>query len=92
MKIKEGFVIRKVAGEYVAVATGEASREFQGMIKLNETAKTIWEGLADNWTRERIVESLAGKSGAKSQEDYRVIADDVNAMICEMTDAGFLTE
>lgn len=92
MKTKEGFVIRKVAGEYVAVATGEASREFQGMIKLNETGKIIWEGLADGWTEEQIVESLAEKFGAKSQEDHRVIADDVNAMIREMADAGLLTE
>jgi len=46
MKIKEGFVIRKAAGKYVAVATGKASREFHGMVKLNETGKTIWEGIA----------------------------------------------
>ncbi|MCC8029587.1 MAG: PqqD family protein [Lachnospiraceae bacterium] len=92
MKIKEGFVIRRVAGKYVVVATGQASREFHGMIKLNETGKTIWEGIADGMTEEQIVNTLAEKSGAKTGEDRAYIADDVKSMIKEMADAGFLTE
>ena len=92
MKVKQGFVIRKVAGKYVVVATGQASREFHGMVKLNETGKTIWEGLADGKTVEEIVDILAEKCDAKTEEERTVIADDVQAMIREMTDAGFLTE
>lgn len=41
MRIKDGFVMRKVAGKYVVVATGEASRSFHGMIKLNDTGRHI---------------------------------------------------
>ncbi|MCC8081539.1 MAG: PqqD family protein [Lachnospiraceae bacterium] len=92
MKIKEGFVIRKVAGKYVAVATGKASREFHGMVKLNETGRTIWEGIADGKTVEEIVNILAEKSGAKTEEDRAYIANDVKSMIKEMTDAGLLAE
>lgn len=92
MKVKEGFVIRKVAGKYVVVATGQASREFHGMVKLNETGKIIWEGIADGRTKDEIVNVLAEKSGAKTEEDRSYIADDVESMIKEMTDAGFLTE
>ncbi|MCD8237802.1 MAG: PqqD family protein [Clostridiales bacterium] len=92
MKIKEGFVIRKVAGKYVAVATGKASREFHGMVKLNETGKTIWEGIAGGKTEEEIVNILAEKSGAKTEKDRAYIANDVQSMIKEMTDAGLLTE
>jgi len=92
MKIKEGFVFHKVAGKYFAVAMGKASREFHGMVKLNETGKTIWEGIADGKTEEEIVNILAEKSGAKTEDDRAYIADDVKAMIKEMADAGFLTE
>jgi len=92
MKIKEGFVIRKVAGKFVVVATGQASRKFHGMVKLNETGRIIWEGIADGKTEEEIVNILAEKSGAKTEEDRAYIADDVKSMIKEMTDAGFLTE
>ncbi|MCD8090101.1 MAG: PqqD family protein [Clostridiales bacterium] len=93
MKIREGFVIRKVAGKYVAVAaTGQAMKKFHGVIKLNGTGKAIWEGLAEGKTEEEIVNELAEKSGAKTDADRAFIADDVKAMVKEMFDAGFLTE
>ncbi|MCC8151508.1 MAG: PqqD family protein [Lachnospiraceae bacterium] len=92
MKIKEGFVIRRVAGKYVVVATGQASREFHGMVKLNETGKTIWEGLSAGRTADEIVDMLAENCGAETEEDRAYIAADVQSMIKEMSDAGFLTE
>ncbi len=92
MNIKKGFVIRKVANKYVVVATGPARREFNGMVKLNETGKTIWEGVAAGKTADEIVNILAEKSGAKTDDDRAYIAKNVNAMIKEMTDAGFITE
>lgn len=92
MKIKEGFVIRRVAGKYVVVATGQAGRQFHGMVKLNETGKTIWEGVADGKTADEIVDVLAEQYGAKTEQERADIADDVKAMLREMSDAGFLTE
>ena len=47
MKIKDGFVLRQVAGQGVVIATGEASKEFSGMVKLNGTGSFIWERVAD---------------------------------------------
>lgn len=35
MKIKEGFVLREIAGKAVVIAVGEASKTFHGMINLN---------------------------------------------------------
>ena len=35
VRIKDGFVLRDVAGQTVVIATGEASRDFHGMVKLN---------------------------------------------------------
>ena len=46
MKIKKGFIVRKIGGQNVAVAIGEASKSFNGMIKLNETGKFLWDALA----------------------------------------------
>ncbi len=92
MKIKQGFIIRKVAGKYVVVATGEASKNFHGMVKLNETAKNIWEGLAAGKTPEEITDNLAKLNDAKTPEDHERIAKDVQSMIKEMQDAGFLED
>ena len=43
MKIKDGFMLRKVGGQNVVVAVGKASRDFNGIIRLNDTGRFLWE-------------------------------------------------
>ena len=92
MKIKEGFILRKVAGKYVVVATGEASKSFHGMVKLNETAKNIWQGVSEGKTVDEITDELVRLSSARTDEDRKVISDDVQSMVKEMQEAGFLVD
>lgn len=42
MKIKEGFILRNVAGSYVVVPIGEATLDFNGMMSLNETGAFLF--------------------------------------------------
>ena len=58
MKIKSGFVVREIAGECVVVALGEASKIFNGIIKLNETGKIIWEELSVGSDKDSVVEKI----------------------------------
>ncbi len=58
MKIREGFVVREIAGESVVIALGKASQIFNGMIKLNETGRVIWDGLVAGKDRDQIVDSM----------------------------------
>lgn len=58
MKIKEGFVIRKIAGQYMAVPVGVRAKELHGMIGLNETAAFLWELLKQNRTEEELATLL----------------------------------
>ena len=58
MKIKNGFVVRPVAGQHMVVALGEASKSFNGIIKLNDSARIIWDMLAVGAEREAIVTRL----------------------------------
>ncbi len=37
MKIKDGFILRNVAGNNVVVPIGQATIDFNGMISLNDT-------------------------------------------------------
>ena len=92
MKIKDGFIIRKVAGKYVVVATGEASKSFHGMVKLNESAKDIWEGLAKGKTPDEITDELIKVNGAETDDDRKKISDDVETMIDRMREAGFIED
>ena len=55
MKLKDGFVIQEMAGETVMVATGEASKEFRGIVRNNKTAAYIANLLLQDTTREEII-------------------------------------
>lgn len=62
MKIKDGFMLRKVGGENLAVAVGEASDQFFGMIKLNDTAAFLWKKIEEGAdTREKLVKALTAE-------------------------------
>ena len=60
MKIKDGFVLEEVGGEYLAVAVGALAGDFNGMVRLNETGSFIWKLLADGeYTREELAKKLS---------------------------------
>ena len=58
MKMKDGFVLRKIAGQYMAVPVGARAKELHGMIGLNETGAFIWERLSGGLSLESIVQAL----------------------------------
>ena len=86
MRIKDGFVLREVAGQAMVIATGEASKEFYGMIKLNETGKEIWQALQEGKMAEEIVMLLKDKYDVEPGQ----AESDVAAFINQMEEMGFL--
>ncbi|TPF93379.1 PqqD family protein [Bifidobacterium sp. UTBIF-78] len=88
MKVKHGFVMRDVAGQTVIIATGEVSRTFQGMIRVNDTGKVIWSGLNDGLTVDQIVDKVI----AEFDVDRATATSDVETFIGKMRDNGFLDE
>lgn len=88
MRIKDGFVLREVAGQWVVIATGEASKDFHGMIKLNETGKIIWEGLTAGQSESEIAASLQETYGIEAER----AAADVAAFVAQVREQGFLAE
>ena len=85
MKIKDGFVLRDIAGDTVVIATGEVSKTFHGMIKLTSTGQEIWEILsAGDVSEEYVINTMAEKHGAKPEE----ISDGVKDFIGKIRDAG----
>lgn len=61
MKIKDGFVVKELAGQYVVVALGQASTVFNGIIKLNDTAKFMWDKLSVGAEKADVVDALLGE-------------------------------
>lgn len=58
MKIKEGYVLRMVAGSYVALPGGEKAADFNGMVTLNDTGAFLWRHLEQGCSREQLVEAV----------------------------------
>lgn len=61
MKIREGFVVRRIKDAIVAVPTENLVREFGGIIDLNETGKFMWEVLEEDRTVEEVADKLVEK-------------------------------
>ncbi len=57
MKLKEGFLLRQVAGETVVIPVG-GDLDFNMMITLNDTGRFLWERLNQETTVEALVEAL----------------------------------
>ncbi len=47
MRINKDFTIQKVGASYVAVPVGETSKNFHGMVRLNESAAVIWNRMVE---------------------------------------------
>lgn len=58
MKIKKGLILRSVGGENVVVPVGEMSKQFHGMITLNETGAFLWRFFTEEHTAEEAVAAL----------------------------------
>ncbi len=60
MKIKDGYIVRKIGTKYYAVSAARAA-EGGGMIALNETGAFIWDLLKEDTTVEAVAKALAEK-------------------------------
>lgn len=57
MKLKEGFLLRSVAGENVVVPTGD-TLDLNMMITLNDTGRFLWELLEKGAEKEDLLRAM----------------------------------
>ena len=88
MKIKQGFIKRKIQDKYVVVATGEASKTYRNFIELNQTASVIWDEIKNGKTVEQIAELFV--------KEYLVTLDkatqDINKIVSVLIKEGIICE
>lgn len=58
MKIKDGYLLREVAGTHIVVPIGAGAMDFSGVISLNEVGAFIWNQLESETTKDKILEAL----------------------------------
>ncbi len=77
MKIKEGYILRNVAGSFVVVPIGEAVSEFNGMMNLNDTGAFLFEKLIEGISRDDLISALTDEYDV----DAKTASKDVDAFI-----------
>ena len=58
MKIKDGFLLREIAGTQIVVPIAERVIEFKGMMTLNDHGLFVWNMLQNECTFDDILNSI----------------------------------
>ena len=86
MHLKYKFEIMDLGDQFIAIPINNNSGEFQGVIKINETASFILELLADDTTEDRIADAIMLKYDAPRD----LIVSDVRSCIEAFDARGIL--
>lgn len=86
MKIAEGFILRKLGNNYVAVAIGQTRKNFNGLIQMNETGSFLWNCLQKECTKEQLITQLL----ENYETDYAQAESDVEEFLQKLQNAQIL--
>ena len=84
MKLKDGLILREVAGQYVIVPTGKRVQEVTNIVYISSSAAYLWEYMKDHEFKKedlvkRIMEHYTGVTEEKAEEDVekflKILAD-----------------
>ena len=85
MKLKDGFILRRVAGKTVVLPCDE-TLDLNMMITLNDTGAFLWEKLQEETTQEALVAALLGEYDV----DEETAKASVAAFVEKLNANGFL--
>ena len=85
MKLKEGFILRQVAGENVVLSVG-ADVDLNGMITLNDTGCTLWKRLE----QEAELSDLTAALLAEYEVDESTAAAAAEQFVAKLKEHDFL--
>ena len=86
MKIKEGFLLKKIADDYVVIPYEDNIVNFKAMIVLNETGAFLWEKLQNDITFEGLCESLS----REFEVDDETAKTDAEEFVLILKDKGLI--
>ena len=86
MKIKQGFMLRKIAENNVVVAIGRATLDFSGLITLNTSGAFLWSLMQEEIT----LDELTKKMCEKYEIDFETASKDIEEFISKLKGAGII--
>lgn len=88
MKIKDGYLLREVAGSNIVVPIGEGEMDFSGVITLNDVGAFLWKNLEEDVTEEELVQRVLKEYDI----DEETARKDVAEYMTSLKGAGFIAD
>ena len=88
MKIKDNFMLRKVADCFVVVPIGPAVAQFNGMINLNEAGAFLWQLFESDSTVDQVVNAMLEQYDV----DEITAKNDVEKFVSQLREASLIEE
>lgn len=82
MKIKDGFMLRQIAGSWVVVPLGQRVVEFNGLMTLNESGALLWKLLESGADENDMVKAITDEytiDEATARADVKEMVDSITA-------------
>ena len=83
MKLKDGFILREVAGQTVVLSTGK-ELDLNTMITLNETGAYLWELMEKEQTVESLVKAMLDRYDVSKEQ----AEEDVKSFLLKLEETG----
>ena len=87
MKLKQGFIMRDIAGEIIVVPSGD-ELNLNMMITLNETGKFLWKRLETGADMNELVQAMLGEYDV----DEQTARAGVERFVNKLQERGFLEQ
>ncbi len=88
MKIKNGFVLKSIAGENIVMPAGNNISSFDGAIVLNEVAAFVWSKLEESISRNELLEHILSEFDV----DKETASRDLDTLLEKLISYGVIEE
>ncbi len=88
MKIKDGYILKEVAGANIVIATGAQKMNFNGIMTFNSVGADVFNLLDGTRSVDEIAEIIAKNYDVSTE----VVKADVEKLIVKMKDHGLIED
>ncbi|WP_294725549.1 PqqD family protein [uncultured Fusobacterium sp.] len=88
MRLKDDFILHNTGEDFVIIATGEATKNFNGIIKLNNMGGEIVGLLTTDISEEEIIKAIV----EKYEVEYETAKEDILNLLDSLRKAGVILD
>ncbi len=88
MKIKDGYIIREVAGSSIVVPIGDEQMSFGGIMTLNPVGAFIWKLLENGATKEELADAVL----KEYEIDRDTASSDIDKYIAKLREKNIIED